>query len=208
VTHSTLHESRHVFAVKRERLCNRATTTLHESMCGALLEPQLSHLSKTESFYFLALQTTSSLFSSYLKQCSNMLVLHTCKKCMYISYDLNRKEGKHELSSASCRRYSAWREVSVYGKNIPVVVVYSQEGKFYALYKTRPYQCGDLNYGVLVGPTDIIQLGKEFEYGREGEILRCLWHSFSCDVITGICLTALERLRVKTYSVIVREQEV
>ena len=93
-------------------------------------------------------------------------------------------------------------------KNVPIVVVHSQKGTFYAIYRICPHQRGDLNYGALGGLTDATQPGKEFEYIREGEILRCPWHSFSYDVTTGICLTAPERLRVKTYQVTVHEQEV
>ena len=72
-------------------------------------------------------------------------------------------------------------------KNIPMIVVHSQEGSFYAIYRICPHQRGDLYYGLLGGLTDAMQPGKEFEYIREGEILRCPWHSFSYDVTTGTC---------------------
>ncbi len=93
-------------------------------------------------------------------------------------------------------------------KNIPVIVVHSQAGAFYATYRICPHQRGDLDYGLLGGLTDANTPGKEFEYIREGEILRCPWHSFSYDVTTGVCLTAPDKLRVKTYPVLIHEQEV
>ncbi len=93
-------------------------------------------------------------------------------------------------------------------KNIPVIVVHSQQDTFYALYRICPHQHGDLNYGLLGGLPEASQPGKDFEYTREGEILRCPWHSFSFDVATGACLTAPYKLRVKTYPVMVHGEDV
>ncbi|HEX4203407.1 MAG TPA: Rieske 2Fe-2S domain-containing protein [Ktedonobacteraceae bacterium] len=93
-------------------------------------------------------------------------------------------------------------------KNIPLVVIHSARDEFYAIYRFCPHQRGDLFTGILGGQTVASQPGEPFKYEREGEILRCPWHSFSYDVTTGACLTVPEKLRVKTYPVIVEDQQV
>ena len=84
-------------------------------------------------------------------------------------------------------------------KNIPLLIVHSNEGKLYAVYGYCPHQHAPLCKGVLGGITVADQPGEPFRYEREGEIIRCPWHGFSFDVTTGACLTAPDRLRVKTY---------
>ena len=93
-------------------------------------------------------------------------------------------------------------------KNIPVLVIHSKKGEFYAIYRICPHQRSDLAYGALGGLTDATQPGSEFRYTREGEILRCSWHGFSFDVTTGACLTEPYKLRVRTYPISVQEEEV
>ncbi len=92
-------------------------------------------------------------------------------------------------------------------KNIPLVVVHSAAGEFYAIYGFCPHQRGPLVEGVLGGLTVADQAGAQFQYERQGEILRCPWHGFDFDVTDGRCLTVPERLRVKTYNVQVEGQE-
>jgi nitrite reductase/ring-hydroxylating ferredoxin subunit len=93
-------------------------------------------------------------------------------------------------------------------KRIPVVIAHSKEGTFYAFYGFCPHQRGPLGAGVLGGLTVAGEPGEEFRYVREGEIIRCPWHGFSYDVTTGACLSAPERLRIKTYPLIVIDQEI
>ena len=93
-------------------------------------------------------------------------------------------------------------------KNIPIVLIRSNTGEFYAIYAICPHQRGNLAYGALGGLTEASEPGEPFRYVREGEILRCPWHGFSYDVTTGTCLTAPDTLRVKTYPVKVHDGEV
>ena len=93
-------------------------------------------------------------------------------------------------------------------KNIPLLVVHSKAGEFYAIYGYCPHQHAPLWRGVLGGITAEDQPGETFEYKREGEIIRCPWHGFSFDVTTGACLSAPERLRVKTYPLTISEQQI
>ena len=93
-------------------------------------------------------------------------------------------------------------------KNIPLIVVHSQRGEFHAIYGLCPHQRGALAAGILGGQTQAPAPNSEFDYIREGEILRCPWHGFSYDVTTGACLTAPNKLRVKTYPLTIDDQEV
>jgi 3-phenylpropionate/trans-cinnamate dioxygenase ferredoxin subunit len=43
----------------------------------------------------------------------------------------------------------------------------------------------------------------EYIWGREGEILRCPWHGWEFDIITGRSIFNPHRTRVKTYEVTV-----
>lgn len=93
-------------------------------------------------------------------------------------------------------------------KNIPIVVVHSQKGEFYAIYGMCPHQRSPLLAGVLGGLTVAEQAGQAFEYIREGEILRCPWHGFSYDVTTGACLAEEKKLRIKTYPLTIEDRAV
>jgi len=93
-------------------------------------------------------------------------------------------------------------------KNIPLVIVHSTKGVFYAIYRFCPHQHSDLSTGILGGLTQAEEPGAPFAYTRAGEIIRCAWHGFSYDVTSGACLTAPEKLRVKTYPLLVDDGEV
>jgi len=43
----------------------------------------------------------------------------------------------------------------------------------------------------------------EYIWGREGEILRCPWHGWEFDLITGRSIFNPHKMRVKTYEVTV-----
>lgn len=86
---------------------------------------------------------------------------------------------------------------------VPVVVVCSASGEYYAVRGMCPHQGGMLGDGQL---TSLTVSDKPGAYGLEkhGEVLRCPWHSFDYDVTTGQCVGD-PRLRVKTYSTFVED---
>jgi nitrite reductase (NADH) small subunit len=92
-------------------------------------------------------------------------------------------------------------------KNVPLLVVHSQEGSFYAVYDRCPHQHVPLSEGVLCGVTSATQPGDAFEVLREAEIIRCPWHGFSFDLSSGQCMVSAERLRVKTFPLTIERQE-
>ena len=93
-------------------------------------------------------------------------------------------------------------------KSIPIVLAHSVKDEFFAIYGLCPHQRAALSDGTLGGLAVADEIGADFCYEREGEILRCAWHGFSYDVTTGVCLAAPERLRVKTYPLVIEQNEV
>jgi len=71
--------------------------------------------------------------------------------------------------------------VRVAGREIGI---FNIEGAFYALKNVCPHQGARVCLGRIVGtalPSDVY----EFSYGREGQILRCPWHEWEYDIVTG-----------------------
>jgi nitrite reductase (NADH) small subunit len=93
--------------------------------------------------------------------------------------------------------------VRVAGRSIGV---FNVGGRFYALHNGCPHKGGPLCEGRVCGttlPTDTYV----YEYGREGEIVRCAWHGWEFDIATGQAL-ADPRVRARTYPVHVEDGQV
>ena len=86
--------------------------------------------------------------------------------------------------------------VEVDGKQVGL---FNVEGHYYALHNRCPHMAGALCEGPISGtslPTDDFQ----FEYGREGELVRCGWHGWEFEIKSGKCLVD-KRLRARRYQV-------
>ena len=82
------------------------------------------------------------------------------------------------------------------------VGVFNVGGRFYALHNRCPHRGGALCLGPVTGtalPTDDYR----YEYGRDGEIIRCAWHGWEFEIASGRCLVDA-RMRARTFAV---EQE-
>lgn len=90
------------------------------------------------------------------------------------------------------------RRVVTKGKT-PIVVVCNKDNEYFAFHGICPHQGAELKGGEL---TWLTYSDEQWVYQveKEGEILRCPWHSFDYDVKTGQCVTACNKMRVKTYS--------
>jgi nitrite reductase (NADH) small subunit len=82
------------------------------------------------------------------------------------------------------------------------VGVFNVAGTFYALRNLCPHQQAPLCEGPLTGTTLPSAPGR-YEYGREGQILRCPWHGWEFDVTTGRSVFDPVRCRVRAYPVTV-----
>ena len=89
--------------------------------------------------------------------------------------------------------------VEVAGRSIGV---FNVGGTFHALRNRCPHQGGPLCQGRLSGLVISSKPG-EYEYVRDGEILRCPWHGWEFDLKTGQSWFDPARIRVRTYEVTV-----
>ncbi len=89
--------------------------------------------------------------------------------------------------------------VEVAGRSIGI---FNLGGEFFALRNRCPHQGGPLCLGRLSGFVHSPAPG-EYEYSRQGEILRCPWHGWEFDVRTGQSWFDPARVRVRRYEVTV-----
>jgi nitrite reductase/ring-hydroxylating ferredoxin subunit len=86
------------------------------------------------------------------------------------------------------------------------IAVINVNGKLHAINNSCPHQGAPLASGVLTGMT--VQCGPyETGWEREGEILRCPWHRWEIDVVTGTTITE-PRQKVPSYPVAVIDGEI
>lgn len=87
--------------------------------------------------------------------------------------------------------------VDVAGRSIGI---FNLNGEFFALRNRCPHQGGPLCTGRLSGFLTSTTPG-EYQYSREGEILRCPWHGWEFDIRTGQSWFDPARTRVRRYDV-------
>ena len=80
------------------------------------------------------------------------------------------------------------------------VGVFNLGGEYFALRNRCPHQGGPLCEGRLAGYVVSPKPG-EYEYVRDGEILRCPWHGWEFDIRTGQSYCDPRRLRTRAYEV-------
>ena len=98
-------------------------------------------------------------------------------------------------------------EIPVGGRKIVEVAgrsigVFNVAGRFYALRNRCPHQGGPLCLGVVSGFVEADTPGT-YRLSRQGEILRCPWHNWEFDIVTGRSWFDPARVRVRSYEVAV-----
>lgn len=89
------------------------------------------------------------------------------------------------------------------------VGVFNIGGEFFALLNLCPHRAANLCDGVVCGtnlPVDAAD-GYRYEFGLEGEILRCARHGWEFKIRTGECIFD-SSMRAKTYPVEVSDGKV
>ena len=81
--------------------------------------------------------------------------------------------------------------VDVDGRSIGLFNVH---GRIIAVLNVCPHELAPVCLGRWSGTTTAAPPG-QFHWGREGEILRCPWHGWEFDLLSGDCLTDRRRLR-------------
>ena len=84
--------------------------------------------------------------------------------------------------------------------------VFNVRGSYYALRNSCPHQGAPLCRGSVKGTTLPSPPG-EYRWGREGEILRCPWHGWEFDLLTGRSIFNPHKVRVRAYEVSVEPAE-
>src|SRR5918995_4632036 len=92
--------------------------------------------------------------------------------------------------------------VEVEGRSIGV---FNVGGEFYALRNTCPHQGGPLCLGSIQG-TALESAPGEYIWGRDGEILRCPWHGWEFDIMTGHSVFNPHKTRVRSYEMTVARE--
>jgi 3-phenylpropionate/trans-cinnamate dioxygenase ferredoxin subunit len=80
------------------------------------------------------------------------------------------------------------------------IVIFNLGGAFFALANRCPHQAGELHKGKLCGLVRSPEPGV-YEYSREGEMIRCPWHSWEFDIRTGKSWCDPARIRTRRYDV-------
>ena len=83
------------------------------------------------------------------------------------------------------------------------VVIFNVKGEFFAMSDRCPHQGGPLSKGNLTGLVSSSAPG-EYCYSRQGEVIRCPWHSWEYDLRTGKSWCDPARLRLRQFPVAVK----
>lgn len=77
--------------------------------------------------------------------------------------------------------------------------IYRVGENFHAIYNRCPHEGAELCKGQVCG-TNMPSGVYEYEFGREGEIVRCPWHGWEFDIKTGKSLFD-DKVRTRSYKV-------
>jgi nitrite reductase (NADH) small subunit len=115
----------------------------------------------------------------------------------------NRRPRDYVVCSADELAPGEHRIVRVRGHSIGI---FNVAGRFYALHNRCPHRGAPLCEGRVCGTT--VDTGDySFAYGREGEIIRCVWHGWEFEIATGRALGD-PRFAARSYEATVREGQV
>jgi 3-phenylpropionate/trans-cinnamate dioxygenase ferredoxin subunit len=106
---------------------------------------------------------------------------------------------KHIVGTAEEIPPGGRKVVEIAGRSIGV---FNLGGEFFALRNRCPHQGGPLCLGKQSGFIRS-SLPGEYEYSRQGEIVKCPWHSWEFDIRTGQSWFDPKRVRVRQYDVTV-----
>ena len=84
--------------------------------------------------------------------------------------------------------------------------VFNVHGNYSALRNLCPHAGAELCRGIVTGMNEAAGVG-EYRWTREGEILRCPWHGWEFDILTGRSVFCPEKVRVATYETAVETFE-
>jgi nitrite reductase/ring-hydroxylating ferredoxin subunit len=83
--------------------------------------------------------------------------------------------------------------------------IYHVDGRYYAVQNICPHALAPICRGTIGGTALPTAPGEPFQLGLEGRVLRCVWHGWEFDVVTGEALFGIDKRKVKTFPVAVVE---
>lgn len=91
---------------------------------------------------------------------------------------------------------------------IPIVVCRTQDGEYYAFANKCLHQGAPLSKGLLCGAAAPTAIHGEYQYEKEGEILRCPWHGREYDIKNGGCMLVNPKRRLRSFQVSIEDDNV
>lgn len=88
------------------------------------------------------------------------------------------------------------------------VGIYNVDGSFYAVQNLCPHALAPICVGAVTGTTLPSAPGEDFTHGMEGRVLRCIWHGWEFDIVTGETVFGIDKRKLKTYPVTVEDDHV
>lgn len=85
--------------------------------------------------------------------------------------------------------------------------VYNVGGELYAVLNVCPHRNGPICRGEHSG-TFVPSDPGVYQYGLDKKVLRCPWHQWEYDLVTGRSLFGVARGRLRTYPVLVEDEQV
>ena len=107
--------------------------------------------------------------------------------------------GRHVICPAGELQPGEVKIVDVEKRSIGI---FNIRGQFHALRNTCPHKGAPLCRGIITGLM-ISDAPLQMRITREGEIVRCPWHGWEFDILSGRSVYNPHRMRVKTYDVAV-----
>ena len=111
--------------------------------------------------------------------------------------------GRHIVGTVSELPPGKRKIVEVEGRSVGI---FNVNGSFVALRNRCPHQGAPLCMGSIKGLT-LPSAPGEYVWAREREILRCPWHGWEFDLLTGKAICEQERTRVRSYEVTIESAE-
>jgi 3-phenylpropionate/trans-cinnamate dioxygenase ferredoxin subunit len=102
---------------------------------------------------------------------------------------------RHVVAAVADIPLGSRKVVTVKGREI---AIFNVKGTYYAFLNKCPHMGAKLCFGAVVGYVEAKEPG-DYQYSRNGEILRCPWHGWEFDMRTGYSIVDPEGIRVRQY---------
>jgi nitrite reductase (NADH) small subunit len=110
----------------------------------------------------------------------------------------------HPVGSVEELRRERCRVVQIDGQRIGVISVGTE---FYAVRDRCPHRGADMCQGSVSG-TLVASAPQDYVYGSHNQVIRCPWHGWEFDLVTGRSLLEPDRVGLKVYPVTIDDDTV